>query len=137
MYQDMWFEPSFNEKIKTFILENPPYRVSPNGELDCFTQSYIYCEMLLAVRRDLIIRVCEGLYLGDGRPVEHFWLKINGHIFDPTSAQFLSRPRPEFYQCEASNDRRGILKMIPHVDGTASAEQRSVFPHHGDTERYH
>ena len=32
--------------------------------------------------------LCEGVYLGDGEPDEHYWLRIQGRIFDPTSARF-------------------------------------------------
>lgn len=106
----MWFEKGFNEDLKTFILNSP----LPEATLGCFTECYRYAERLLQTGHD--VELCEGFYIGDGRWDVHYWLRVKGRIFDPTSAQYKSSPRVEFYQCAQKSTAQSIFADLPHVE---------------------
>jgi hypothetical protein len=104
----MWFEPGFNKDVQQFILTNP----LPQASLDdSFTESFRYAERFIDARFSFAL--CEGNYLGDDEPDEHYWLRIRGRIFDPTSARFRSTPCSAYYDCLVIWDVAKIEERLP------------------------
>ena len=106
----MWFEQGFDKRLQVFILSNP----LPNATLDCFTESFRYAERLIAAGFSPLL--CEGFYLGDGAPVEHYWLYVRGRIFDPTSAQFWSVAHADFFEVSNYWNESAITDHLPYVE---------------------
>jgi hypothetical protein len=86
-----WFEPSFDEKLKEYILAHQ----LKNASLACQVESARWANKLLKYNEQLskdeeyTVEVHEGMYvLESGEQEGHTWLVIDGNIFDPTAAQF-------------------------------------------------
>jgi hypothetical protein len=111
----MWFEPRFDKDLKAFISSNP----LPLATLCCFTESFRYAERFIDAGFSPLLY--EGLYLGDGHPdehysPEHYWLFIRGRFFDPTSAQFKSELRSDFYELTTIWNIPKIVNNLPYVE---------------------
>jgi len=126
--ENFWFEPGFDSNLITFIRANP----LPDADLCCFVMSFRYAERFLAARVPVVF--CEGIYLGDIWRgdywstieslqhvedllfPEHYWLVVDGHIFDPTAAQWKSDPRKEWFKVTRRWSKPRVLKWLPYVD---------------------
>jgi hypothetical protein len=128
--ENFWFEPGFDSNLITFIRANP---LPDFGfSLSCFEMSFRYAERFLGARLPVIL--CEGVYLGDiwrgdywstieslrhlddRLFPEHYWLAVNGYIFDPTAAQWKSVPRKEWFEVTRRWSKSRVLKWLPYVE---------------------
>ena len=47
---------------------------------------------------------------------EHYWLVVDGHIFDPTAVQWKSDPRREWFKVTKYWSKARVLKELPDVE---------------------
>jgi hypothetical protein len=125
--ENFWFEPGFDANLIGFIRANP----LPEANLSCFEMSFRYAERFFTTR--LPVALYEGIYLGDiwrgdywstmeslrhlddRLFPEHYWLVVDGHIFDPTAAQWKSVPRKEWFKLTKRWSKSRVLKWLPYV----------------------
>jgi hypothetical protein len=92
-----WFEPGFDQNVKDLIL-NYGKKTNRFGIPACHIEAAIWYKILTEELKinPSRIKIARGLYNTKspnfyGEPnsgIEHFWLLIDGKIFDPTAKQF-------------------------------------------------
>lgn len=64
--------------------------------LGCQNASHKWAPVLR--REGFNVEVHGGFFTGDGEPIGHTWLEVNGWIFDPTAGQFEVVPTSSDYE---------------------------------------
>lgn len=94
-----WFEPGFDEKIKSHILKNQ----FPDACLACQAESHRWHKKILdskLVEPD-DLEIHDGMYYPSNKELQdgegHTWLEVKGKIFDPTAKQFDDFGRGDYH----------------------------------------
>lgn len=91
-----WFEPGFDEAIKSAIEKNWPQ----NATNICHDEAHRWAKLLLELNPNCDVELNDGMFHvhGDSRNnCGHSWLVVNGFIFDPTAAQFEGSLNTSYY----------------------------------------
>lgn len=82
-----YFSDGFPNDIKKIIENIKPTKCNTLG---CQDESFYYAKKLIPIIGADRIALCGGMYYTDedSEPIGHYWLEIDGFVFDPTKDQF-------------------------------------------------
>jgi hypothetical protein len=106
-----WFSFGFDAALKTRILAHKTAISCPAGSLACQDQSEAWAQFIQTTfntTQQYRIDICDGFYYprGNADAAEgHTWIEVDGHVFDPTAAQFKGYPDLDESNYEKTDER--------------------------------
>lgn len=86
----MYIDSSIDEKYRNFIIKNK----FPDPKYNCQDESIRWAKLLYdTFGNELDIEFCGGYFIWNEELEGHWWLRLNGGVFDPTIGQFRNNLR--------------------------------------------